>query len=258
MTTPRIYLPGNTHVGDIRTLDRENRHYLKSVLRMKTGDPLRLFNGTGMEYEALIRVLETDGATVEITEQRVLPARTLSVTLAQGLSKADKMDFIVQKATELGADRIIPFPAARSVPRLTPDRAETKTARWRKIAVEAARKCGRDGVPVISEIMSFEDMLEEPGGTALKLILWEEEMETDLREIMHAGQYRDVRDFHVIVGPEGGLTGEEVERAVDRGFISVSLGNRVLKVETAALAILSILEYERGAARGKRGRSQQA
>ena len=252
MTTPRIYLPGSTHLGDIRTLDRETRHYLKTVLRMKVGKPVLLFNGTGMEYEALIRVLETDGATVEITKKRVLPARPLSVTLAQGLPKADKMDFIIQKATELGADRIIPFPATRSVPRLTAERGEAKTTRWRKIALEAARKCGRDGLPEISEIMSFKNMLEAPGKAVLKLIFWEEETGTCLREIMHAEQYRNAKDFHVVVGPEGGFTGEEVEKAVAQGFISVSLGEQVLKVDTAALAVLSILHYERGTEPGRR------
>jgi len=245
LTTPRIYLPGSTHLGDIRTLDRKTRHYLKTVLRMKVGEPLRLFNGTGMEYEALIRVLETDGATVEITKKRALPARPFSITLAQGLPKADKMDFIIQKATELGADRIIPFPAVRSVPRLTPERAEAKTTRWRKIALEAARKCGRDQVPEISPLMPFADMLTAPDNAALKLLFWEEETGTGLREIMHADACRDAQNFYVVVGPEGGFTEEEVEMARARGFISVSLGQQVLKVDTAALAVLSILHYER-------------
>jgi 16S rRNA (uracil1498-N3)-methyltransferase len=252
LTTPRIYLPGEMNEGDIRTLDRETRHYLKTVLRMKAGESLRLFNGTGMEYEALIRGTETDGAAVEIIKKRALPAQPISVTLAQGLPKADKMDFIIQKAAELGAHRIIPFPAARSVPRLTPERAEAKRTRWQKIALEAARKCGRDQVPEISPVTPFAGMLAAPDDTALKLFFWEEETGTGFREIMHADAYRETRDFYVVVGPEGGFTKEEAEMAMARGFISVSLGKQVLKVDTAALAVLSILQYERGTERGRR------
>ncbi len=257
MTTPRIYLAGNMHEGAIRELDGETLHYLKSVLRMKAGESLRLFNGTGKEYEALVRTIGSGGVTVEITGESLLPPRPITVTLFQGLAKTDKMDFIMQKATELGADRIIPFLASRSVPRLTADGAKAKATRWRKIALEAARKCGRDGIPEIREIIPFDDLLEEPGEKALKLILWEQEAGTGLREIMHEDQYRDTRDFHVVVGPEGGFTGEEVNRAAARNFISVSLGNLVLKVETAALAILSVLQYERGNLRDEGERRQR-
>jgi 16S rRNA (uracil1498-N3)-methyltransferase len=246
LTTPRIYLPSDMRRGDMCELDGETRHYLKSVLRMKAGESLRLFNGTGKEYEAVVRNIGSGGVTVEITGESVIPARPISITLSQGLPKAGKMDFIVQKATELGADRIIPFLASRSVPRLTPDGAEAKAARWRRIALEAARKCGSGGIPEIKGIMSFEGMLKEAGEEPLKLILWEEETGTGLREIMHAGRYADTRDFFVVVGPEGGFTGKEVETALSRNFISVSMGNRILKAETAALAILSILHYERG------------
>jgi len=246
LTIPRIFLRGDMHTGDRRDLEEEHLHYLKSVLRMKPGNRLRLFNGKGHEYDALISTIGSTGITVEIMQERTLPERPVRIVLCQGLPRTDKMDFIIQKATELGVDGIVPVMTSRSVLRLNPDRAAAKIVRWRRIALEAARKCGRDDVPEIGRIMPFDDLLAQPAEMGLRLIFWEEETETSLRDILQAARYRDTRHFQVLVGPEGGFIRQEVEQAVSRGFLSVSLGPQVLKVETAALAILSILHYERG------------
>jgi 16S rRNA (uracil1498-N3)-methyltransferase len=156
------------------------------------------------------------------------------------------MDFIVQKATELGADRIISFRSARSVPRLSQDKARAKISRWRSIAQEASRQCGRADIPEIRGIVSFEEMLACSEGQSLKIIFWEEESKRNIKEILRDEKYAGANDISVVIGPEGGFSREEIERAADKGFISATMGKNILKVETAVLAILSIIQYEKG------------
>jgi 16S rRNA (uracil1498-N3)-methyltransferase len=156
------------------------------------------------------------------------------------------MDSIVQKATELGACRIIPFQSARSVPRLTVDKARARVSRWRSIATEAARQCGRADIPEVNDVLSFEEAIASAEGKALKIIFWEEEIERGIKHLLREKRCEGARDISAIVGPEGGFSKEEVDSAVGRGFISVSLGKNILKVETAAVTILSIIQYELG------------
>jgi 16S rRNA (uracil1498-N3)-methyltransferase len=164
------------------------------------------------------------------------------------------MDFIIQKATELGVDRIVPFQSARSIPQLTMDKARLKMTRWLHIATEAARKCGRSDIPEIKGILSFEEMLIEGDREELKIIFWEEESERGIKQVLRNEKYEGVKDISVVIGPEGGFSKEEVDRAVEKGFLSVSLGKNILKVETAALTIVSIIQYEKGIFGGERTR----
>lgn len=246
MTGPRIYFPRKLEDSDHFELGKENLRYVKSVLRMKKDDRLMLFDGTGWECEAVIKRIATDAIAVEVIKRYTPRDRDIFITLMQSLPKANKMDFIVQKATELGADRILSFQSARSVPRLSPEKTLTKVARWHSIAVEAARQCGRADIPGIDGIMSFEEALSQPVHENLNMIFWEEETGRGVREVLCDRRNDGTKGISVIVGPEGGFTKEEVARAEDRGCVSVSLGRQVLKVETAALAILSIIQYEKG------------
>jgi len=246
VTVPRIYFPRNMEKGDLSKLGGENLRYVKSVLRMKKGDHLILFDGTGWEYETVIKQIIADGISVEVLKKDRMPDKVVNITIYQALPKANKMDFIIQKATELGADRIVPFQSARSVPRLTADKARFKIARWRNIATEAARQCGRADIPEVEEILSYEDIIACPEMEKLKIIFWEEESARGIKQVLRDEKYNGVKDIVVIIGPEGGFAKEEVDSAVDKGFISVSLGRNILKVETAALTILSIIQYEKG------------
>ena len=254
MTIPRIYFPEKLRIGDRCKLRKEDLRYVKSVLRMRNKDRLLLFDGNGFECEALIRHLTPRDVTVEIVKKERLPEKAIHITLFQALPKANKMDFIIQKATELGVDTIIPFRAARSIPKLAPEAAVLKTLRWQKIAIEAARQCGSSGVPEIREILSLAEALRYAKGKALRIILWEEESKTALRQVLR--DKSRIKDFFIIIGPEGGLLREEVAMAVAEGFISVSLGRQILRVETAALAILSIIQYEKGIFSGERGQAE--
>ena len=246
MTVPRIYFPGITGKGETFDLGGENLRYVKSVLRMRKGDRLILFDGAGWEYETVIKSFSADGIDVEVMGKNRIEEESPNITVLQALPKANKMDSIVRKATELGARRIIPFRAARSVPQLTAEKADVRVSRWRSIATEAARQCGRADIPEVSDVLSFEEMLASVEGAPLKIIFWEEESERGIKKLLRENKYEGAKDVTVMIGPEGGFSREEVESAVRRGFISVSLGRNVLKVETAAVTIISIIQYELG------------
>ena len=157
------------------------------------------------------------------------------------------MDGIVRHATELGVRRIVPFLASRSIPRWPSGKGVEKQQRWQKIAVEASRQCGRSDIPEIGEIAPFSGMLAAAPGAALRLIPWEEETARGIREVLRDPRQGGTKRFHVVIGPEGGFTRDEIDQAEGAGFLPVGLGRRVLRVETAALAVLAILQYERGA-----------
>lgn len=226
----------------------ENLHYIKTVLRLKRGDSLILFEGLGFEYEATIRDFTAQSIIIEITKKkRIQVGDSIKITLAQALTKGNKMDFIIQKASELGVKRIIPFKSSRSIPKLSENKIPLKISRWHRIAIEASRQCGREDVPEITDIITYDKVLKYPGKGAFKIIFWEKESKIGIKEILRDKKYDGITDFFIIVGPEGGFSKEEIEMASSVGFLSVSLGRLVLRVETAALAILSILQYEKGA-----------
>ena len=246
MTIPRLYLPRPLETGAVCATAADQARYLKTVLRMREGDPLLIFNGTGWEYEAVIRRQTADGTELEITGRRALPAAEIHVTLCQAVPKVEKMDGIIRHATELGAERIVPFLAERSVPRWQSEQLPRKRERWQKIAVEASRQCGRPDIPEIGEIVTFERMLRDVPESGLRLIPWEEETKTGIREILRDPARSGMKEFVLVIGPEGGFSAGEIELARQASFLSVSLGKRVLRVETASLAVLAILQYEKG------------
>jgi len=237
-------------VGRSVELGEHHVRYIRNVLRLGKGDTLILFSGKGVEYGAVIRTVTRDTVTADVVDRKDIRDNGVRITLAQALPKGPKMDFIIQKATELGVSRVIPFDSSRSIPQLTADKARSRTARWQKIALEACRQCGRGDIPEVAEIHAFHEVLETPGKDDVKLIFWEEESGLGIRKVLRDKGVSGPGDFFVIVGPEGGFSKDEVEAALKEGFLSVSLGRRVLKVETASIAILAILQYERGSLGG--------
>lgn len=246
MTIARIFYPRKMEAGDRCALTGEDRQYVATVLRMRKDERLLLFDGAGCEYEALILGQDRERVELEIVRKTTIQENALQITLAQSLPKAKKMDFIIEKACELGATRIVPFVSSRSVPQLTPDKTEARQIRWQKIARESARKSHSAGVPDVFGIMTWETMLRSAPEGAQKIIFWEEETRKSLKRVLRDREPEQSRDFFLIVGPEGGFAREEIELAERRGFTSVSLGNQILKVETAALAILAMIQYEVG------------
>ncbi len=246
MTLPRIYSPETLQGAETCELGEDNLRYLKTVLRFKPGDRIRVFDGFGHEYEARIENFGAAGVSIRLEAPLPLEKKEIQVTLAQAIPKAGKMDLIVKTAAELGTDVIIPFMAVRSVGRVEKEKAAAKAARWQKIVREAAR-CSRSPLAATVEpVMSFDEMLARAAPDSRKLIFWEEEQQNNIRNVLNDRSLAEVRHYFVIVGPEGGLSREEIDRAVKTGFVSVSLGKYILKVETAAAAILSIIQYEKG------------
>jgi 16S rRNA (uracil1498-N3)-methyltransferase len=246
LTIPRIYSPDALENKTTCELGADNYKYLRQVMRLKNGDRINIFDGLGCEFEAVIKGFSTKTVLIEL--EKILPKadKKIRITLAQAIPKAGKMDTIVKSAAELGADEIIPFDATRSVGRIAGEKSSLKVARWQKIATEAARSSHSSHIAKVSQVSSFADMLTSASSEALKLIFWEEESQKTIKDILTDETLVDINDFFIVVGPEGGFSKDEVVKTKRAGFISVSLGRQILKVETAAAAIISIIQYEKG------------
>ena len=246
LTIPRIYSPDALENKTTCELGADNLKYLKQVMRLKNGDRINIFDGFGREFEAVIKGFSAKTVLIELGKIIPTADKKIRITLAQAIPKAGKMDTIVKSAAELGADVIIPFDAARSVGRIADEKSSLKVARWQKIAGEAARSSHSSHIAKVSKVSSFADMLALASGDALRLIFWEEESQKTIKDIFTDETLAATKDFFIVVGPEGGFSKDEVMMAKEAGFISVSLGKQILKVETAAAAIISIIQYEKG------------
>lgn len=241
---PRFYVPEPCMEGDlIRIRGNEARH-IRTVLRLKPGDRLSVFDGSSKEYEG--KIVKTEGSdllvqveTHSIHEEESGPA----ITLAQSLLKGNKMDWVIQKATELGATEIIPFISSRTIPRLAASKEKSRQERWKRISVEACKQCGRSVLPKLSSVLEYSRMLRIPTEKTLRLFLWERSG-MGLKEVITATKER--QDVFFVVGPEGGWSDEEAQEASMAGFIPITLGRRILRAETVGLCILGILQYELG------------
>ena len=219
--------------GPLLRLDAEQARYLTAVLRLRAGDALELFDGLGGRYAAQLESGEMVRVGPRVAEER----RALDVTLAQGLAKGEKMDLVVQKATELGVSRIVPLVAERSVVKLSAERGAARTERFRRIAQEAARQCGRADVPAVDEPRSLAEVLRTD---ALCLVL------DPAQPLRLSAAARGVSRLLLAVGPEGGFSPGELSEAQAAGALLVGLGPLVLRTETAALAALAVLQHLHG------------
>lgn len=216
--------------------------HMATVLRLKPGDSILLADGAGNEAIATINAVRKESIEVKLEPASpVLKTEgALQITVYQGMPKGDKLELIIQKCTELGVTKIVPFMAARAVPRLAGERLDKKISRWQKIAMEAARQSGRGTVPETGFMESMDEVLRN-SNESLKLLLWEGEEKQGLKNVLATSSCTE--DIAVIIGPEGGLTKEEADKAITAGYRSVNLGRRILRTETAGLAIVSILQY---------------
>lgn len=238
----RFFVDPQLLQGSSGVISGELCRHISTVLRLATGDAIRLADGNGREAIATITAVDKDGVHVDL---EALSAETAAVatpriTVYQGLPKGEKLELILQKCTELGAAEIVPFMAARSVTRLEGEKLEKRVARWQKIALEAARQSGRGTVPLVDFAPGMAQLLCR-GDHDLCLLLWEEEEEQGLRELLSAVQRPE--SVAVIIGPEGGLTPGEAAMAMAAGYRPVTLGRRILRTETAGLAVVSVLQY---------------
>lgn len=227
-------------------LTGKEANHIRNVLRMKRGDALIVMDGIGHNFEAIIEELHRKGVRVKII--RGLPApppSPVEIHLAQALIKSRPMDSLIQKATELGVVSITTFASQRAAARIRPEHLSRKMDHWEEIMKAACKQSGRPNLPTLNPPLPFEALIENaPRQGTLKVLLWEAEKEADLKGLLRSvGQLPHIM---AIIGPEGGFTPMEVRLARDAGFRIVSLGSRILRSETAAITLLSIIQYEWG------------
>ena len=232
----RLLVPGA--VSGRVEVTGERLHYLSRVLRLNVGATLEVFDGAGHCFDARVTRLDEVAAQLELGDARAVPALR-PVTVVQGLPKGDKLELVLQKATELGATGFAPVSCERSVVKLDGKEAH-KQARWQRIVEEAARQCGRADVPAVALPTSLVEGVRALGDVSV-LVLDEEEHAVPLSEAVRA--LPASRPLALVVGPEGGLARTEVSALVKHGARTVTLGRLILRTETAALAALSVVRH---------------
>ena len=221
-------------------------HHISRVLRLSPGTTIQLVCPGVSRFNGTITQITPDQTTVVISEvQSESNQQQVPIHLIQGLPKADHLDLILQKGTELGLDRITLVPTDSSVVKLSADRLPDRLIRWQKIGMEAARQSERLAPPAIDWGTTLETVFTQLPSEGLRLLLWERaEHPSPLREQL--ANLAPPCSVHLLVGPEGGFTPREYQQAVSAGFIPLSLGRRILRTETASLAITAILQYSWG------------
>lgn len=236
MSISRIFQASSLVVGDSIQLDESASHHLARVLRANVGDALILFNGQGGEYVAYITEITKKNVTAQIQEFVAVDRESpLELCLAQGISRGEKMDYTIQKAVELGAKKIIPLLTERCTVKLDQERREKRWQHWHAIMISACEQSGRTHVPELSKPLSLDAWLEE-ARTGVSFVL-APGAETKLKTITLPS-----RQATLLIGPEGGLSEAEIQQACAKGFQPLSLGPRVLRTETAAVAALAVLQ----------------
>lgn len=224
-------------------IDGSDAHHIARSLRMAEGDEAVVCDGEGKEYRCTLSRIRDDECICDIVEEMNSSAEPMvSITLYMAYPKGDKLETIIQKSVELGVSKIVPFESQRCIKRPKAEKAEKQNARLARIAEEAAKQCGRAKIPTVTSPLSYSAMLEEARCANLNLLCYENEEGLTIKDIIK--DKKRPSTISVIVGSEGGFSPEEVEKAKSSGCISVSLGNRILRCETAPLFALSVLSFE--------------
>ena len=241
----RVYVAPEILDETVISLPRAASHYVARVLRLTVGDHIGLFDGSGREYRVCLT--RVSAGQVRAERQALLAAasgRIGDTVLGQGLSQGPKMDWIVEKCSELGLAALVPLHTELSLVRSTGQRVAAKMARWQRIAAAAAAQCGRRTLLEIGAPSSLSDFCARHEAADLKIICWEHESSRGIRQALETGDSQ--RPVAVLVGPEKGFTEDEVAAAAAHGFVPVSLGPRRLRTETAAVVVTGIIQYSRG------------
>lgn len=240
---PRFFVDKNNIEENRILIDGADAHHIARSLRMAEGDEAIVCDGEGSEYRCTLVRIRDEECECEIIEALDSGAESpVSITLCMAYPKGDKLETVIQKAVELGCDRIIPFESSRCIKRPKAEKAEKQTARLQRIAEEAAKQCGRARIPTVGAPISFKQMLAETQKCDLSLLCYENEDGKTIKDALkNAGK---VKSISIIVGAEGGFSTDEVMEATNANCLSVSLGNRILRCETAPLFALAAISYE--------------
>lgn len=242
MNVPKFFLPSGA-VGETVRFTPEDARHIALVLRLTPGAEVRAGDSRGYAYRILLRTVTPQMVTGEVlAKEKEETEPALKIHLYQSLLKGEKMDWVLQKGTEVGIFAFHPFLSRRSVARPEPAQAGKKQRRWSRIALEAAKQSQRGIIPTVNPLLTI-DSLPLPEGI-LTIVAWEEEKENKLRQVLAATPKPE--ELALVVGPEGGFTREEVEFFTDRGVFSVSLGPRILRAETAGPVTAAIILYHYG------------
>jgi len=250
MRLTRVYVEAALTPGSVVELPPDTASHLARVLRARSGDEVILFDGGGREFNGAIEAVRGSRVSASVGDSRPVDRESpLAITLVQCVPRGDRMDFIVQKATELGVARIVPVLSQRSVVRLDKGQAESKSQHWRAVAVSACEQCGRNRLPVIEAARPLLHYLGEPApGAALRLVFEPESAQqarTAQSESAHPAD-KGVSAVEIAIGPEGGFADDELEAFRVAGFSQVGLGPRILRTETAAIAAVVWLQARFG------------
>ncbi len=236
----RFFDDQDFHAGQAEDLGTSASHHIGKVLRMTVGDELVVFNGRGGEWQARITAISKKAVTIEpltfTAEDRCAP---LAVTVALPMIKGERMDYAIQKATELGAAALVILDTERCEVRLKGERQEKKRIHWQQVAISACEQCGLNRVPVVQGVLSLRDWLASDL-PVLKLIAHPGERP------FSAAALQGQTELALLTGPEGGFSDDELQQAADAGFRPFALGSRVLRAETAPVALLAALWAWRG------------
>jgi len=242
MRLTRVHVDAPLAVDSSVTLPTGAARHVARVLRLGVGDVVRVFDGRGGEFDATIAAVHRDQVTVQVGAHHAVEKESpLSLTLLQGIARGEKMDLILQKATELGVTAIVPVLMARSTVRLDADHAAAKQQHWQAVVTSACEQCGRNTIPPVAAPQSLAAVLAAPA--ALDLLLSPEPSALPLPAwLAQAGATSETRPMRLLVGPEGGFDAAEASAALNAGFRACRLGPRVLRTETAGLAALAALQ----------------
>lgn len=240
MRIPRIYHPELLTVDETIELSADATNHIVNVLRLQEGHPLVLFNGDNNEYSAELVTAKKRQACALVDAKLSLSVESpLTIHLGQGVSRGDKMDWVIQKSVELGVTEITPLLTQRCGVKLSPERWQKKLAQWHKVIVSACEQCGRNQLPTLNPCVDLSD--------------WLAQSTSQLRVTLHPRADKTIKHLSVppqgvrlLIGPEGGLSDNEVYATEQNGFQTVKLGPRVLRTETAALATISALQAIHG------------
>lgn len=241
---PKFFVAKEKINGDIITIDTEDVAHIRRVLRLDKGDIITVCDSVAIDYSAEITEISDKAVTCRVLSKEKNNAESnISVTLFQALPKATKMELIIQKNTELGVVRIVPCSLSRCVVKLDGKDARKKCERWQKIADEAAKQSGRGILPEVSDVLSFKEAVAEMKKADLCFVPYESADDITLKSVLKNSSAKTVS---FMIGPEGGFSPEEAEYLKNEDVPLVTLGKRILRTETAGMAVLSMIMYEIG------------
>ncbi len=241
---PRFFINKNNILDDKIIISGDEGRHIMKVLRLKQNDFILLFDSDGTVYDSVIKSVRKDEVFADIIKiTKSDNHKPSEMILAQAVLKSKKMDTVIQKSTELGISRIIPFFSSRTVPKWDQKKCAAKVNHWNNIVKASVKQSGIRKLPSVDQIVLFDELVTS-GFKMHRLVLYEKEKSLSLKDIIK--KIRFPSDLMIMVGPEGGFSDNEINNASDSGFITAGIGDLILRAETVPITVLSILQYEAG------------